>query len=831
MSSQMSLDGLWKIRPFDGQHGQPEQFVGPDADETLFIDAQVPGEVHLDLMRSGTIGDVNIARNAEEARWVEENIWLYRRTFAAPAEAANARSAWLVFDGIDLVAGVFLNGQQIGSHANAHIPCRINVTGKIKEGTNTLAVRLDSGLFAVADKPWTPYAPGGLDIALHKRMWLRKPQYSFSWDWNPRLINVGIWRPAWLEWCDGVRLDTAVVFPELSDDHRRARLVCRTFVENSTGAEVAAKLRVRCIETGAAVERDVKLPPGTSRQDAEIEVENPKLWWPVGHGEQPMYTVEAAVLVSGRSVGSIARRTGIRSVTINQSPHPEIGKHFIIEVNGRPIFLKGGNYVPIDMIYATANAERYQALVKLALEANFNALRVWGGGLFADHALLDACDEAGIIVWHDFLYACAKYPMDDYDFLQNVRAETTFAVRDLAHHPSLAVWCGNNEIEWGVWGWGYDRVKAFPDYALYHHVIPVIAKAEDPRRPYWPSSPFSPDYEYANTLTSGDQHPWEVSLGRFIDNFWAYRDDVSRFPNEGGVLGASTPATIRQFLPENERRLHSPSWTFHDNAMNFNHQPGVCYRLVENWLGKQPAKMDFDDYLFCSSLMQAEGLKEYIDNFRRRMFSSASAIFWMYNDSWPATHGWTIIDYYLRRKLDYHPVRRAFQPVTVVPAIDGEQVIIFGVNDTPADWRGRVRFGLAGMAGGLPVDEAREAHIPANSSVQLARIPMARWRDAGTKKSIAFALLFDGDRVIAQNRIFTERFKDMEWSRADVSVRRDGGHAVFSSQVFAWCIAIDLDGERPLPDNAFDLLPGIDYRIVWPADAPLPQVIRTGNLA
>ena len=835
MNGRISLNGSWRIRGFDGQHGAPEAFLAAEADETLFYEGTVPGEVHVDLMRAGLIADVNVARNAEAARWVEECVWLYRRTFCAPPEALHAQAAWLVFEGLDLNAVVYLNGQEVGRHANCFIPCRFNVAGKLKEGKNVLAVRIESGLFSVADKPATPYMPGGIDHLLHKRMWLRKPQYTFSWDWNPRLVNVGIWRPAWLDWADTARIDAAVVFPELADDHCSAKLHGRVFVENVAGAELPAKLRLACAETGAAVEHDVKLAPGVSRHDLAVTVDNPKLWWPRPSAEHPLYTVEATLIVGGKQVDSMSRRTGIRSVKIAQPPHPVAGKHFTIEINGRPTFLRGGNWAPPDMIYGRVNAERYRQLVELAADANFNALRVWGGAWFADHAMLDACDELGIVVWHDLLFACAKYPMDDYDFLQNVKAEAAFGVRDLAHHPSLIVWCGNNELEWGAWSWGYERTKPWPDYALYHHVLPVIVKTEDPTRPYWPSSPYSPDHEHPNSPLLGDQHPWDVSLGPHMENFWGYRGDVSRFPNEGGVLGASTPATVLQFLPEGERRLHSPSWTFHDNACNFGHQPCLLHRMLGTWLGLVPENIAFDDYLFYSSLLQAEGLKEYIDNFRRRMFSSSSAIFWSFNDSWPVSHGWTIVDYYLRRKLDYHPVRRAFGAVTVVPAIEGGatedgHVLVFGVNDTAADWRGTVRYGIAQLAGGLPVDDSRAAAIPANTAVELARIPMARWQQIGTKKSVAFALLLDGGAAVAQNRIFIERFKDMAWAKPEIAVRRDGAHAVFASKAFAWGVAIDLNGERPLPDNCFDILPGIEYRIPWPAREPLPSVVRVGNL-
>lgn len=825
MLSSLSLNGTWKVRGFDGQHGQPRQYFGVEADEHIFIDAAVPGEIHLDLERHGWIPDCNIGMNAQSARWVEEQIWVYRTRFSAPKEALS-QNAWLVFEGLDLHAVIYLNGVEIGRHLNAFMPCRLDVTGKLREGENVLAVSIESGLYYVSDKHGYGYNPA-MDHQLHKRCWLRKPQYSFSWDWNPRLVNVGIFRPVRLEWTDSARIDAVTVYPELAEDYSSARIHARVFIENIGSEPLKATVRMHVKEIGQTEEREVELAPGTSRQDVFVEVENPKLWWPKPHGDQPLYNLSVEVLIAGKVADRAERRTGIRSIRIDQSPHPEEGEHFILEVNGRKIFAKGGNWVPPDMIYARTDAAHYRKLVELAVEANFNALRIWGGGLYADHAMLDACDEMGVLVWHDFIFACSKYPGDDPDFLNSVRREVTFNVRDLSAHPSLLVWCGNNELEWGTWDWGYDRGKSHPDYALYHHEIPRIVRNDDPSRPYWPSSPYSLENRYPNDPTTGDQHPWGVSLKEHGTNIWAYRDDVSRFPNEGGMLGASSPATLRQFITDEDHyRLFSPTWEFHDNACNYRLLRGICYAMIEHWLGLAPEEMDFEDYVFFSAVIQAEGLMEYINNFRRRMYSTSSAIFWMYNDSWPASHGWTIVDYYLRRKLAYHPVRRAFAPVQVIPAVEGEKVIIFGVNETPEAWQGKARFGLFELGGGLPVDETVKVTIPSNERITIGEISLSKWHEVGADSSGAFAVLAKDGQVVAQNRIFIAPFKDLKRAKPAVSVTRRGDRAVFSSPTFVWAACIDPDGEAPLSDDVFDLLPGIDYEIDWPTDKPLPKIQR-----
>jgi len=824
MLNSLNLNGVWKARAFDGQHGDPGAHVLENVLERGYIEAQVPGELHLDLERQGLIPDCRIGMNAQSARWVEEQMWVYRTHFTAPAINASAKVC-LVFDGLDLVAEIYLNGELVGSHANFFTPCRVDVTGKLKEGENLLAVKLDSGLYWAGDKPSKPYNTA-IDCLLHKRSWQRKPQCQFSWDWNPRLVNVGIWKGVRLEWTDTARIDAVTVYPELADDHSSAKLIVRPFIENVAQETVDAQIVVTLKETGACVTHNVTLAPGINKNDLCVEVINPKLWWPIPHGEQNLYTVDIKVVVAGNTVDTATRRTGIRSVKICRDKHPVEGNYFIITINGRPIFAKGGNWVPADIIYARVTSERYRELVQLAVDANFNMLRIWGGGLYTDNALLEACDEMGVMVWHDFIFACSQYPVDDNEFFENVKEEITYNVRDLSPHPSLVVWCGNNEIEWGDWDWGYDKLKPHPHYYLFHNTIPRTILAEDPSKPYWPSSPYSEEHRPPNDPTTGDQHPWHVSLGENKTNFWAYRNDVSRFPNEGGFLGASTPASMREFLPESERKLFSPSWELHDNACNYWTKDGLCYESVTDWLNIKPEDVGFEDYLFYSTVVQSEGLQEYINNFRRRMHSTSSAIFWMYNDSWPQSHGWTIIDYYLRKKLCFHPVRRAFAPVHIVPAIDGDVVNIYGINETTEDWTGDVRYGLFKTTGGLPVDIKASAVIPSNQSIILGTVKMEDWEALGANYSGVFAKLSSNGCLVAQNRLLMAKYWDIDWKAPKIKVFRDGNKAVFSSSAFAWAVCIEIDGETEVPDNCFDLIPGVDYSIDWPEDAPLPEVIK-----
>ncbi len=829
---QLDLSGTWALTWTDGGHSA--QSYGDFArlglgDPGRFLNVPVPMEIHRALGTLGLVDDPNVGINSLKARWVSEQLWQYQTTFEAPQEVARTARVHLVFDRIETVARVFLNGHEVGRHGTAHRPCRLDVTGRVKPGTNRLSVTVESGLYDVADRPGGDYG-AGLDSALNKRHWLRQAQYEFLWDWNPRLINVGLTGGVRLEWVDLARLDQVAVLAEPAADMQSAQVLVRTFVEGFAPgrmATVAARIR----ETGEQAQATVPLGPGITAAPVTLTMAKPHLWWPRGHGEQPLYTLDVTLTVDDAMLAAATRRFGVRRIELDRSPHPAKGEHFTIRVNGRPVFARGANWVPPDMIPSSVTRDRIKRLLQQAVDANFNLLRIWGGGVFVGHDFLDQADELGLLVWHDFLFACTKYPADDPAFLEEIRKETRFAAREYAHHASLALWCGSNELESANWHWGYDTFgRAFPDYALFHHVIPRILAEEDPARPYWPSSPYSGTYRDPDDPAYGDTHPWNVSLGEAGPDFWAYRTSDARFVSEGGVLGASSPATLRQFLPEPQRKLRSFAWDHHDNAVNFWREgSGLTYRAVDYWLGRDYQQMSLDDYAYSSALLQAEGISELVSNHRRRMFESSGAVFWMFNDSWPTTHGWSIVDYYGRRKLAYHPVRRAFAPVTVVVADEGPDIIVYGINDTTNEWKGALRSGLFALSGGLPRHERRDVTLTPNAARALVTIPRSEWERLGLASHGAFAVLEDASGDVATHRLFLTRFKEMPFVTPTVEITRRGDRAVFRSRTLAWGVTLDLDGETPVSDDCFDLLPGIEHAIPWPKAKPLPKVQRVGN--
>jgi beta-mannosidase len=836
----LDLNGTWDLYQTDDF---PTFLTAETIPGRHAFKATVPASIHRVLEDAGYLDDPRVGLNSLKARWVEETWWSYRRTFATPEGYADNTPAWLVFEQMELNAVVYLNGQEVGRHANAHRPARFDVTGKLRAGgedglENVLVVLLESGLFENADNPGEEYRASP-QAKLTKIHWQRRGQWQRGWDWQQRLITVGILRDVRLEWSAGPVVTQVMVYAVPSADLSAATAYARVSLYNGTGQATGGILHLRV--TGAADSQDspevpITIASGESLHEVTFAWEDPRLWWPVGHGEPHRYAACVTFLPDGGEAQVFTRSFGVRKVEVDQSPHPEEGRYFTLKINDRPIFCKGGNWVPADMDHSKVTPERYRELVDLALGANFNMLRIWGGGVFADPALLDYCDEKGVLVWHDLLFACSKYPGDFPSFAEEVRREVTWAVREMAHHPSLVVWCGNNEIEEGDWHWGYDRAyRTHPHYALFHHDLPQIVTQEDPSKFYWISSPSSPDYKSPRDPTVGDQHPWKVSLQMPGGaDWWEYRKMVDRFPNEGGVLGCSTPATLRQFLPEKEQYLLSPSWEHHDNPFAINDtkpgELGHAYQTVQLWTGLDPLALDLDRYAFVSGLLQAEGLTEYIANFRRRMFSSAAAIFWMYNDSWPATHGWTIVDYYRRKKLAYHPVRRAFAPVTVVASDEGADAAIYGVNDTPEPWTGLFQAGLFRTDGSALEGRPMPVTLPANSVIALDAY--GSLSDETSKYDGIYGLLLDSaGSMVAQHRVFVRRFHELDLVRdPKIELTLENGVLTLQSDVFVWGVCLDADGDKPVADNCFDLLPGVPYRLPWD-EAALgePRILRTGN--
>ncbi|MBK9121433.1 MAG: hypothetical protein IPM18_17780 [Phycisphaerales bacterium] len=822
-TEHLSLDGRWSLAGFDGYGMFLDQHELPAVLPNLcWLSATVPGSVYTDLLRAGWLAELYTGCNTLAAQWVEQQYWFYRRRFEAPPPRTGQRCD-LVLDGLDLDAVVYLNGRPVATHHNAFRPIRVTLDPYLQPGENELIVRLSSGLLEHLDQRGGDYHLE-LTAAATRRAFLRKPHFACRWDWAPRLMNVGIGGGVWLELCDELRLGDVRLGTYVAADHSAATLSVRAVVENLATHPREVMLSVRLAGTDVRGATVAELPPGTQDFVCELPIAAPRLWWPRGYGAAELYDVEVTLIADSQTHATRHLRTGLRSVELAQPPAEDGGRLLHLRVNGEPIFCKGANWVPADLLPARVTALDYRALVGLAVECHCNLLRIWGGGVYADPELLAACDEAGILVWHDLMFACSTFPGDDPAFVQEVVAEVRHQVRRLSSHPSLAVWCGNNEVDVGVTdGWLHGHRGGQPCHTLFHKTLAQVVAEEDPSRPWWPSSPSSPDGAHPNAPHIGDQHPWDVALGAPKGDYWHYRHDASRFPNEGGMLGPSTPPTIESILPSEERFLGSRTWNHHDNSQNtWKGEPLLDHLLRVN-LCPAPRRLPFEDYLRYAALLHGEALETAIDNWRRRKFDTSAAIFWMFNDTWPMVTSWTPIDYYRRRKPAFWYVKRAFAPLRAICTCRAERWCVIVVNDTRVPQRLTLRTGLFALAGGRRHEIEQTVNCPANGAVVAFEQPLREWDVLGITTHGAFATWRTEDGTIGQQRLFRARFAELAWTPAEVTVSRHGAALTLTAERFSWAVCLDPTGETPLADNYMDLLPGIPCTVPWPAGMAIPR--------
>lgn len=836
---KQNLNGKWKIHFTDGQRGGMPHFgkeegnildadlkgirkhISDDYDDVKWIDAVVPGEIHLDLWKAGIIEDPYIGINALQCRWVEEMMWYYRKVFDSP-QAAESKFAFLHFDGLDYGAIIYLNGEEIARHANSFYPLSVDVSGKLRKQGNVLVVQLESGLYSVAEKPITHLysATMSIDNLLHKRMWLRKPQSSCEWDWSIRLLNIGIYKDVFLSYSDDAVVEQVSLQSDTKADFSAGVLNARIFL---AGYSMEKEYRIRLTIDGIAYDSEA-LEIKNNEVSFAVILANPELWYPIGYGKQRLYQVQIELLADGRTVYTETKKTGFRTVVFDQSPHPEGGNYCNLLVNGIRIFAKGGNFVPADMITAAITKERYETIVDRALEANFNFLRVWGGGLYEEDDFYNICNERGILVWQEFIAACGTIPYDDPAFAADIEKEAVYQIRRLAGHPSLVVWCGNNEID--VWG-----VRAFSghmpvDASFYHVVLPRLVKEEDPEKYYQPTSPWSFDGSPTTSDIVGDQHPW--AIGFQDKDHRKYRDMVCRFPNEGGMLGPNSMATIRRLM-KGEEKLHSITWDFHENMLESWQKGSSGDENIRFWTDLDPRQLPFEESIYLGGFIHGEGLKEYIDSFRSKKFTCGSAIFWMYNDCWPCTRSWTIVDYYSNRTPAFYSVKRAFSPIRPIIRVWRNALEFVVSNDLLTDFDGSMHYGIMKYDSTLLLDRTADISVTGNIAKTVVRFEKDEIPAWNGEEAFAFCLLYDKNgKLINNNHLLLSKYHVMKLEKPKIKITAGAGTVTFETDKPAFGVCLDLNGEEQLEDNMFDLFPGFPYTIVWESEQ-MPQVLYTLN--
>ncbi|MFE3450389.1 glycoside hydrolase family 2 protein [Nonomuraea sp. NPDC059194] len=632
------------------------------------VAAQVPGCVHTDLMAAGLLPDPFLDDNELKVAWVGRTGWLYETRL--PELDDSYERTDLVFDGLDTVAEIRVGDRVLGATRNMHRSHRFDVSGL----AGSLSVRFTSAYTEaeavrakVGDRPTTYSEPFNF---------VRKMACSFGWDWGPTLVTAGIWRPVRLERWNTARL--AGVRPLVTVDDGTGRVEVRLDVERTTaGAQAPLEVRVR---VGEARARTV-IEPGASSGVVVLELPGVELWWPRGYGDQPLYDCEVGLFSGGTELGRWSRRIGFRTVELDTSAD-EHGTGFTLVVNGEPIFARGVNWIPDDVFPSRITPERYRHRLRQAVEANVDLIRVWGGGIYEDEAFYDACDELGLMVWQDFLFACGAYSEEE-PLRGEVDAEARENVARLCPHPSLVLWNGNNENLWGFRDWGWEERLAGASWGegYYLGLLPRIVAETDPTRPYWPGSPWSGSWRHhPNDPAHGTTHSWRVwNEADHAD----YLNDVPRFMAEFGWQAPPAWATLRRALPDEALATGTPLLDQRQKA-----EDGVG-KLARGLARHFDEPASFDDWHHLTQVVQARAIATGIEHWRSHWPVCAGTILWQLNDCWPVI-SWSAIDGDARRKPLYFELRRLYADHLLTLQERAHGLVSAVVNQSAHPWRGTV---------------------------------------------------------------------------------------------------------------------------------------------
>ena len=832
-----SLGGPWTFRRVQ---------AGPAAAEA-WLPATVPGCVHTDLAANGKIGDPFYRLNEKDQQWIEKEGWEYRTTFQVDHDVRAHDHVELVFEGLDTYAEVFVNGVSVLWATNMFRTWRVDVRSQLAAGDNVLVVRFRSPISHVKSSyDHLGYRLPAVNDQAHEMvsMFTRKAPYHYGWDWGPRFVTSGIWRPVALEAWSGARLDDVQVFQDHLDASV-ARLTVKARVQVARAG--SARLQVTLPEEaqhqdgavgdGGAATVDVALKPGFNDVSIPVRIDRPERWWPNGLGAQRRYTLETRLVWDGAARGVRRTRIGLRTIEVvhqRDDDGGKPGKSFTIKVNGAPVFMKGANWVPADSFLPRVSEERYRALLGSAAAAHMNMIRVWGGGVYEDDRFYDLCDELGLVVWQDFMFACSMYP-GDAAFVENVRREAIENVRRLRNHPSLALWAGNNEIEaaWQGWGWAWKfglsrkvQDKLWSDYKqLFHVMLPAIVAAEDPGRFYTRSTPSANEDDVpAGKLGWGDMHYWGVWHAE--EPYTKYAENTSRFMSEYGFQSFPELSTVARYSAPGD-------WDIGGAVMSSHQRHPRGNQLINTYLRRdfrQPK--DFASFLYVGQLVQATVIKFAAEAHRRQMGHNWGSLYWQLDDCWPVA-SWSGIDYFGRWKALHYAARRFFEPVLVSPVEEGGAVKVWGISDRRTQAAARLSLRLLDFDGRELWRRDQDARLPPNASHLLASIPRRELLGAAEPRRVVLvAELTEAGKRLSRNTLLFVKAKDLELPapelHLDLEPRDDGTYAVrLLARRFARDVVLSTTGPMGavgvdgfFEDNDFDLFPGETATVIFRPRTP-----------
>lgn len=766
------------------------------------VDMQIPGTVLSGLLAAGKIKDPFYRTNEDATRALFWKDYVFTRTFDVDEELLAQQHIVLVCEGLDTLAEISINGTFLAKTDNMHRTWKFQAKKLLHPGKNEIQIVFRSVLRFIEDYPYEAhkkinYIPCG---SMKGNQLLRKAHSMFGWDWGPQTIDAGIFRDIYLQGYSHARIQDIRIHQQHAKNVSVQTSI--TLSESVPGQ----KLCVELSEDGADKPLQTKLCKTNADGVAAVDfvIENPKLWWPNDYGDQPLYIVRTTLLdEDGTSLESITRRIGLRTLTISQEKD-EWGNEFAFCVNGVKIFTRGGNYIPDDCLYTRITEKKLDYILESCRRAHFNCVRVWGGGYYPSDAFYDLCDEKGLIVWQDLMYACNVYDVTDA-FAENCRQETYDNVRRLRHHASLGLWCGNNEIEsaWDHWG---DFQKETPylraDYIrLFEEVLPKAVQEADGETFYWHSSPSSGGcFDNPDDANRGDTHYWDVWHGQ--KPFTDYRKYFFRFCSEFGFQSFPCAKTVNSFTLEDDRNIFSRVMESHQKNDAANGK--MLYYLSENL--RYPK--DLTHLLYASQVLQGMAIKYGVDHWRRNRGRCMGTLYWQINDDWPAP-SWSSIDYFGRWKALHYMAQKFYAPHAVSMTLEDHRCHVYFSNESFETTEYSLTLSIRDLSGNVLETYETKGNSPAFSAIETAVVDICSWED---QKDDVFleAVIHTKDQKVLKDVETLVPYKYLNLKNPVISTEAEETNDAFilhiSSDCFAPFVALDFDDADVIfSDNFFHL--------------------------
>jgi beta-mannosidase len=750
--------------------------------------ADVPGTIHTDLISNKLIPDPFYADNEKRLQWIGEMDWDYRTSFDLHKSIDLSKPIYIKFDGIDTIAEISLNGENIGAASNMFCSYEFEISRLLKKNNNKLLIWLTSP-YQYARLTESKY--GKLPVALNSaRVYIRKAQYSFGWDWGPSLAASGLWRSVSLCQKNDAYIEH-FTFNTISLHGKSASLELKTEISNPLNKNL--KLKINLSSATSTYEKEIEVIDKSLTHNFIID--NPSLWWPVGYGLPALYNLSLLLLEGKTILDEKNSKVGIRTIELQLKDGDK--NTFRFKINGRNIFARGADWIPSDLFIPRTSNEKYRRLLEFAKSGNMNMLRVWGGGFYENDIFYDLCDELGLLVWQDFMFACASYP--EYpEFIENVSNEFRQNIKRLQNHPSLVLWCGNNENEWNWQRESGHSYKSMPGYKIYHQIIPDILSSLDPQRPYWPSSPFGFD-DNPNSVLSGNRHQWEIwSMWK---DYNTVSEDNSLFVSEFGFQGPADRITLEESIPLGDRSVQGEIFEFHNKQVDGNER---IFRFMAEHL---PVKTGWNDFIFLARLNQGFALKTCLQHWRSNYPVTNGSLIWQLNDCWPVT-SWAIIDSNLLPKPAYYFVKNIFNQQIITFLKSDTSIEVIFINSAFETFHGHVKTQIVNLAKGK-VEFIEKKNITLKGDRRLSVSSVSGFASIADGSSVIVVSIYNREgRMVHRNYYAGKEWKHISLPRPELSLKKlkDNSLQVETDKP-AFFITLSSDG-LVFSDNSFILLPG-----------------------